>query len=63
MERIGTGIGSLHFAIGSHRGVDVEVLVGTFGMDAGFTSPHPFHPAGLDMLSLCGTSRLLWTFR
>ena len=24
MERIGTGIGSLHFVIGSHRGVDVD---------------------------------------
>ena len=24
MERTGTGIGSLHFAIGSHRGVDVD---------------------------------------
>ena len=29
MERTGTGIDSLHFAIGSHRDVDVEVLVGT----------------------------------
>ena len=29
MERTGTGTGSLHFVIGSHRDVDVEVLVGT----------------------------------
>ena len=29
MERTGTGIGSLHFAIGSHRGVDVDRVVGT----------------------------------
>jgi hypothetical protein len=27
MERTGTGIGSLHFAIGSHRGVDVGSVV------------------------------------
>ena len=36
MERTGTGIGSLHFAIGSHRGVDVNVLVATFGLGTGF---------------------------
>ena len=32
MERTSTGIGSLHFAIGSHRGVDVGRVVGTSGI-------------------------------
>ena len=32
MERTGSGIGSLHFAIASHRGVNVDVLVALFGL-------------------------------
>lgn len=47
MERTDANAGSLHFAIGSHWGVDVEVFVATLGMEAGFTSPHSFPPSNL----------------
>ena len=35
--------------IASHWGVDVEVLIGTFGIEAGFISPHSFRSASPHM--------------